>query len=411
LVATDPFVSLATMQGQAWGWNVPIARVAHPVGGILEADLAGRADQVAAFVIEQTAAAARVTAARPVAIEDRVEAPSDPEAFLDFVQLRGWGDGLPVLLPTLARVTRMLAAHSLDAAEVVGRIPPRNARITLREVAVNAVMAGCPDEAFPVLLAAIRAALVDSFGLLGVLATTHPCTVGVVVSGPVVDRLGINYGSSLYGPGNRMNASIGRAVRLSLMNLGGATLVTVDKSSQGSAGKYSFCFAESQLVNPWPPHHVERGFEVGDSCVTVAAFEGPHNIHEPTASTGEEMMRFLVAAMSSTGHNNIMRRGDLFLVLGPEHAALLARDGWDRKRIRERLWAEAGTPARNVADANYAFINENRRQDAPPPDRRTGRYELSETPEQIRIVVAGGPGKHSSWLPTFGLTYSSTAKL
>jgi hypothetical protein len=299
----------------------------------------------------------------------------------------------------------------IDAGEVVGRIPPRNARISAREVAVNAVMAGCPDAAFPVVLAAIRAALVESFGLLGVLATTHPCTVGVVVSGPIADQLGINSGASLYGPGNRMNASIGRAVRLSLMNLGGATLVIVDKSSQGSAGKYSFCFAENQLASPWPPHHVERGFDARDSCVTVAAFEGPHNIHEPTASTGEEMMQFLVAAMSATGHNNILRRGDLFLVLGPEHAAVLAQDGWDRARIRERLWKEGGTPARNVADANYAFINKNRRQDAAPPDRETGRYELSETPDQIRILVAGGPGKHSSWLPTFGLTYSSTVKL
>jgi hypothetical protein len=235
--------------------------------------------------------------------------------------------------------------------------------------------------------------------------------VGVIVSGPVAEKLGVNAGASLYGPGNRLNATIGRAVRLSLLNLGGATLVNVDKSEQGSAGKYSFCFAENQAASPWPPHHVERGFAPGASCVTVAAFEGPHNIHEPTAGTGEEMMQMLVAAMSSTGHNNIMRRGDLFVVLGPEHAATLAAGGWDRRRIRERLWLEAGTPPRNVADANYAFINKNRRQDAPPPDRIKGRYELCETPEQIRILVAGGAGKHSSWLPTFGLTYSSTVEL
>jgi len=366
---------------------------------------------VAAFVVEQTTLAAQVVSSRSVGSEATLGAPSDPEAFYEFVQERGWGDGFPVLMPTPVRVARMLAANGVAASETLGRIPPRNAFPTATDVAANAILAGCPDVAFPIVLAALRASLAESFGLLGVLATTHPCTVGVVVSGPIVQRLGINDSSSLYGPGNRLNAAIGRAVRLSLMNLGGATLVTVDKSSQGSAGKYSFCFAESQLANPWPPHHVERGFKAEDSCVTVAAFEGPHNIHEPTASTGEEMMQMLVAALSSTGHNNIMRRGDLFLVLGPEHAAVLANDGWDRGRIRERLWLEAGTPARNVADANYEFINKNRRQDAPPPDRLSGRYELCETPEQIRIVVAGGPGKHSSWLPTFGLTYSSTVKL
>jgi len=278
-------------------------------------------------------------------------------------------------------------------------------------VATNATLAGCPDNAFPIVVAAMRASLVKSFGLLGVLATTHPCTVGVLVSGSIAEQLGINSGASLYGPGNRLNAAIGRAVRLSLMNLGAATLVTVDKSTQGSAGKYSFCFAENQAANPWEPHHVERGFKADDSGVTVGAFEGPHNIHELTASTGEEMMHMLVSALSSTGHNNIMRRGDLFLVLGPEHAAVLANDGWDRKRIRERLSADAGTPARTVTDANYAFINDNRRQDVPPPDRLNGRHELCETPDQIRIVVAGGPGKHSSWLPTFGITYSSTVKV
>lgn len=390
---------------------MPIARVMHPVGGIPESDLGSRADQVAAFVVGQTAVAAEVTSAGAIEGERRVQAPTDAEALYEFVQQRGWGDGLPVLLPTPERVARMLGYNEVAPDAILGRVPPRNSTVTAEDVAVNAILAGCPDSAFPVVFAALRASLVESFGLLGVLATTHPCTVGVLVSGPVVDQLGINAGAGVYGPGNRLNAAIGRAVRLSLMNLGGATLVSVDKSSQGSAGKYSFCFAENQLANPWPPHHVERGFMAEDSCVTVGAFEGPHNIHEPTASTGEEMMHMLVGALSSTGHNNIMRRGDIFLVLGPEHAAVLANDGWDRKRIRERLWAEAGTPARTVADANYAFINNNRRQDAPPPDRLNGRYELSETPEQIRIVVAGGPGKHSSWLPTFGLTYSSVVKM
>ena len=399
------------MQGKAWGWNVPIARVTHPVGGIPESDLIGRAQQVVEFVIAQTAAATEVSTAELAQGDSRVPAPSDSEAFYEFVQQRGWGDGLPVLLPTPQRVARMLGHNGVAPHSVLGRIPPRNSTVTAEGVAANATLAGCPDNAFPIVFAALQASLVESFGLLGVLATTHPCTVGVLVSGPVVDELGINSGASLYGPGNRLNAAIGRAVRLSLMNLGGATLVSVDKSAQGSAGKYSFCFAESRMENPWPPHHVERGFTAEDSCVTVGAFEGPHNIHEPTASTGEEMMHMLVSALSSTGHNNIMRRGDLFIVLGPEHAAVLANDGWDRKRIRERLWAEAGTPARAVADANYEFINRNRRQDVPPPDRLTGRYELCERPEQIRIVVAGGPGKHSSWLPTFGITYSSTVRI
>jgi len=390
---------------------VPIARVSHPVGGIRESELGSRADMAAAFIVAQAAAGAEVTQVAPPADERRLEVPFDPEDFFEFVQQRGWGDGFPVLLPTPDRVARMLASNKIGPETVLGRVPPRNSTITAEDVAANAVLAGCPDPALPIVLAALRAALVETFGLLGVLATTHPCTVGVLVSGPIVDQLGINSGASLYGPGNRLNASIGRAVRLSLMNLGGAALVTVDKSAQGSPGKYSFCFAENQKANPWPPHHVDRGFDAADSCVTVGAFEGPHNIHEPTASTGDEMMRMLVAALSSTGHNNIMRRGDLFVVLGPEHAAVLAGDGWDRKRIRERLWAEAGTPASTIADANYAFINKNRRQDVAPPDRMTGRYQLCETPDQIRIVVAGGPGKHSSWLPTFGITYSSIVRV
>ena len=187
--------------------------------------------------------------------------------------------------------------------------------------------------------------------------------------------------------------------------------MTVDKTTQGQPAKVSLCFAENQAENPWSAYHVDRGFAPADSTVTVLASEGPHNIHELVSVRAESLMRTIVGAMSHAGHNNIYLRGDIMLVLCPEHARTLANDGWDKEDVRRALWERAGLPAAVSSEEMLHHVREVQPAGSPEFDSVTGRIPLTARAEQIRIVVAGGAGKHSSWLPTFGLTHSGIARI
>jgi len=413
-VATEAFAPLARIEMKAWGWEVPLARIQHPLGGIPLDQVASRADAVVEFFLAQTTGEGATAAVEVPQIpqDPMLRAPADVVAFLDFVAARGLGDGLPVVPPTPARVEAMLRSCGADPEQVVGRFPPRRLLATVRDVAVNAVLAGCPEPGFPVVLAALRAALAEEFNLLGVLATTHPCGITVIVSGPAARSLGLNSGLSLYGPGSRLNAGIGRAVRLALQNLGGAWPGSVDKSTQGSPAKYTYCFAENLEASPWGPYHVERGFDASATTVTVASGEGPHNVHDPASRTAESLLRYLCTSMAHSGHNGIYHKGDLFLVLCPEHAELLASAGYDRRRIREHIFETARVPGKNLGRDCYEHFTGRWPEDEPrPADMETSLLALTRGPDQIHVLVAGGAGKHSSWIPTFGLSYSATVPL
>jgi hypothetical protein len=410
-VATDAFAALAHFEARSWGWDVPVATMAHPLGGVPSGELESRADQIAAFVDHQlTSSSDDGGAAVDDDVPPRLVAPADPWSFFELVQARGWGDGLPVFAPTPARVARMLAAHDVAPDLPVGAIPPARLEVTAQDVAVNAVLAGCADEVFPVVLAAVRACLQDQFNLLGILATTHPCGVAVLVSGPIGDRLGMNAAASAFGPGNRANATLGRAVRLALQNLGHAWPGPVDKSTQGHPAKVSYCVAENRLDSPWPAYHVDRGFDPNDSTVTVVAAEGPHNMHDPASTTADGLIAFIAGSMTHAGHNNLYHKGDLFLVLCPEHAGLFADAGWSKARIRSELFERTRlSPSRLGREAFDHFVS--RWPGQPVVSYEDDELEIVARPEDINIVVAGGPGKHSCWLPTFGQSFSAIERV
>jgi hypothetical protein len=409
-VATRSFLSLAQITSKAWGWRVPLAVIEHPLGGLKREELGSRAHQVVESFVQLAEASDSPAASeqRHTASQELFSVDRDPAGFLDFIQAKGWGDGLPVLHPTPRRVASMLDRNGVDGDSPVGQLPPQDLSVVARDVATNAVMTGLPDEAFPVVLAAIKASLHQEFNLLGVLATTHACGVAVLVSGPLADALEMNSGAGLYGPGNRMNAAIGRALRLSLQNLGGAWPVLVDKSTQGHPAKYSYCFAESRAANPWTPYHVERGFSESDSTVTVIAAEGPHSIHDPASTKAENLIQYIIGSMTHTGHNHFYHKGDLFLVLSPEHVRLLASSGWTRDMIRNEIHTRARVRGSALGREAYDYFTSRWPTDEARPDAyETSELAITRYPNQIRIVVAGGPGKHSSWLPSFGLNYSS----
>ena len=181
---------------------------------------------------------------------------------------RRWTDGLPIVPPTPERVQAMIAGSGRAAGETVAVVPPRWAEATVENLAINAVMAGCKPEYMPLLVAAVEAACDPAFGLYSIQATTHPCAVAMVVSGPIVDRIGLNYRHGSMGPGFRANATIGRTMRLMLLNVGGGLPGSGDQSTQGNPGKYSYCFAENEAATPWEPFRVARGFSAADSVVT-----------------------------------------------------------------------------------------------------------------------------------------------
>lgn len=347
---------------------------------------------------------------RPGSDERIVRMDGDEGAVAEHLLAWGWTDGLPIVVPTVERVEQMCAGAVHAPDDVLGSIAPRGAPLTLQHLAANAVMAGCLPEYMPVLEAAVAAMQEGMFNLFGMQTTTHPCALLVIVHGEIADRIGMNSGAGCFGPGNRANATIGRAMRLMMTNVGGAIPGETDRATQGSPAKYTWCFAENEAASPWPPYRTLFGIGANESAVTVAAVEGPHNVNDHGSDTGEDILRTIAGTMTTVGSNTLYRGGDHFVVLGPEHAAVIANCGFTRESAQAYLYEHARVevariPPKKLEEATawggYAA----------ELAEWSGRIPLARAPEEIRLLVAGGPGKHSSWIPTFGPTYSQTRRI
>ena len=329
------------------------------------------------------------------------------EAFL----ARAWTDGLPIIPPTEMKVREMIAGAGGAASEVIGIIPPRWAEATLENIAVNAVMAGCLPAHMPVLVTAIAAACDPAFGLYSVQATTHPCGVLVIVTGPLAEALGMNGGYGAFGPGNRANATIGRALRLVLINVGGALPGNGDQATQGSPCKFTYCIAENEAATPWEPLRIALGFRREDSTVTVFSGEAPHNVNDHVCSSGENILLTVADTMATIGHNNsgAIGAGDVLVVLGPEHSRHIADDGISRRDVQEFLFRHARNTVGKIR--HKAMWNMNAWPDWIDTDDDDAEVPIVEKPEDITILVAGGAGKHSCFIPTFGISRSITRRI
>jgi hypothetical protein len=321
----------------------------------------------------------------------------DAEAWNDYALDHGWGDGMPLAVPTEAAVEKFVAVSRGDN-RTFAPVSPRQVVPTIKSLAANAVMAGCKPEYFPVVLAALRGVLTPDYNLHGTLATTHPCAQMMLVSGPIRRALDINCGSNCFGQGWRANATIGRALQLILLNIGGAKPGVMDRATHGSPAKYAFCFGENAEASPWTPYHVRRGFAASDSVVTVMAGEPPHNINDHGSTSGEGLMVTIENSIAQPGANMIRSKGPYVVVLGPEHAETLNRDGWTIESMQQRLFERARVHVARVSKENqedYAAFGQ-----VPENDY----YRIAPTPGDIHVLVAGGPGKHSAWIPSFGGT-------
>ena len=332
---------------------------------------------------------------------DRLVFEDSLEAVEDKLSRDGCTDGLPIVPPTEERVLRMIEHNGLDPKQVVAVIPPQNGEATVEKIAINAVMAGCRPEYLPVVIAAVEAMTSEGFDLFGVQATTHPCGMLTLINGPIAKALDIQAGTGAMGPCWRANATIGRAVRLVLLNCGGAFPGKVDKATQGTPAKFTFCFAENEEANPWEPFHVERGYRPEDSTVTVLGAEGPHDINGGDATKASSLLRMIASSMMSAGCSNVrfVMGADVLLCLGPEHAAIFAKDGVTKDEVKEHIFNTARIPLEYFSEEHLTA-----RKKAPA---QHGEFDgkpipIARSKENILIFVAGGSGLHSSWMPTWG---------
>ena len=222
-------------------------------------------------------------------------------------------------------------------------MPPLWRECTLEALAVNAVMAGAEPSYFPVIVAAVQAMLDPAFNLYGVQATTHPVAPLAIVSGPYARAIGMHAGSGLFGPGFRANATIGRAIRLTLLNVGGGWPGRHDMATQGSPAKFSFAIAEREDASPWEPLHVGLGFVPEENVVTVYGGEPPHNVNDHVSTTAAGILNNVADVAATLGSNDgwYMCQSQLLVVLGPEHAATIAADGFTRADVQRFVFEHA----------------------------------------------------------------------
>jgi hypothetical protein len=321
----------------------------------------------------------------------------DETAALELLHELGCTDGLPVVIPTPERVAAMVLASGLDASIDLGTMGPLGAATTIEAVAANAVMAGCIPDHMSIVIATLRALLRPEFDLAEVQATTQSVAPLIVLNGPLPQACDVASGFGALGPGHRANASIGRAVRLCLMNIGGARPGVSDMALLGHPGKFSMCLAEDEAASPWEPLSVAAGFAPDDSVATVVGVEAPHSVvfvdDADSPDSPARLLRVLAAAIATTGSNNaFFRAGSVAVLLNPDHAAVLARAGLGRADVQRELCRLAVNPRGRLRDLNPMFAG--RGDDADP-------VPAVPAPERILLAVAGGSGLYSAVFPSW----------
>ncbi|MCZ6532208.1 MAG: hypothetical protein O7A08_04510 [SAR324 cluster bacterium] len=322
--------------------------------------------------------------------------PDGAAQWIEYYYSRGWSDGLPLVPPTEASVQAMLAAGGFAGGEVLGRLNDRNASAPVEKVAVNAVMAGCLPSYFPVVAAAVRGLFHPDFDYHGPASSTGGSALVIIVSGPISGQLHINAADNAFGSGCRANATIGRAVRLVMMNLLKARPGLLDRATLGTPGKYSFCFAEFDADAPWEPLHVERGLAPEQSAVTIYACNSQLGVYNQLAGEPEPLLLQFADALCNLASPNVRGFNENLVVMAGEHAQVIRKAGWTKRRVQEFLLEHA---RRRVADFKRAARLPGAIK---PEDEHTWRYVM-EKPEDVILVRAGGmAGSWSAVLPGWG---------
>ncbi|MBE1488527.1 hypothetical protein [Plantactinospora soyae] len=346
---------------------------------------------------------------------------ADPAAVQDAIEYcyeRGWTDGLPVVPCDQALLDRFLAQTDRDPGDVVFAMPHLNRNCTVRLAALNAAMAGCRPEYFPVVLAAWDSLAAEGYLAKGIWQSTTGTAPLVLVNGPVRERIGLNGRGNVFGPGFRANATIGRALRLTALNAFGLRPRELDQATQGTPAKYTLCIAENEEESPWTPFSAQFGFAAGESTVTALTIRSVVHVEARHTGVPEQLLRDFADTVARTGallHETI----SACLVLSPEHAHLLADAGWDRQRISRYVFETAVRSRVELDLAGKGSVSRKSRWRVPGDhpdavaDREAetdpastvgaGRVHVLNSPEAVLVTVAGASNSGvSAVVETFG---------
>ncbi|MGX9936522.1 hypothetical protein ACVFVO_14130 [Advenella kashmirensis] len=322
------------------------------------------------------------------ALRHQIELESDA---IDFCFEHGWSDGLPVIPPTEGRVRAMLDAAGLQPDDQIGFIPERQISITAEKVAINAVLAGCKPEYMPVVVAAVEGICDPEWAFHGPSTTTSGPAVLLIVNGPIARKLEINSKESLFGPGWRANLTIGRALRLVMRNVCGTLPGTLDMSTLGNPGKFSYVIAENEEESAWQPFHVDRGFRADQSAVTVMAADGPCQIFNQLSESPEQLLLTMADNMRISG--GVVGQTYYVVILPGEHHKIVTDAGWSKKDVQNFLFQHTYN--------NYAHLRRTGR--FPMPIKPGDEYRmrpLVTSPDMIFVLAAGGKvGAFSAFIP------------
>jgi len=376
------------------GVSVRWLALPYPLADVPAAALEGYAREVIQQLVHPLAAEEMQTGTRPAPVQGRIAYEGDYDAVQTWFHEQGWTDGLPISPPTQAAVDRMLGGTSLPADAVVTEaMGPEGWRVTVEKVGIAAVMAGCTPACLPIVLAAVEAFSRGRPGQAAAFSTparaTNSFSFMQVVNGPIRLEARMNAGLNALGPGNRANASIGRALRLALINLGGSDIGTNTLPVQGNPSAYSFAFAENEEASPWSSHCADQGFAGSDSTLTLLVGGWSH-----VGNYISEGLERLAADIASLEYPS-----GIALLISPQRARALAAQGMDKKAVEDFVWERAVLPASKFRTGTYwtTLIEPNIRLDNA---RRLWPREILTAPDtallpvyprsQIHVFVVGG---------------------
>ncbi len=315
-----------------------------------------------------------------------------------------WSDGLPVIPPTPEGVERMLQGTVRDRDELIGVIPPSWGKATVERIAINGLMAGCKPEYMPVLIAAVQAVTDERYRLQGSQGTTDCIAPLLMINGPVTSALGFESTAGCFGHGTRANATVGRALNLILLTLGGAIPGKIKKSTLSQPGTYSFCIAENEAASPWEPLHVERGFEAQASTVTALAATPMSQVSDHCNATGTGILTSLCDSMAILGNCAVYRASESVVTFPPEFAAVFQREGWQKQDVKQYIHEHARRTVKELRQGGE--WNDETLMHLPPHiDLADDNTMLSAVhhPDDLLVVVAGGAaGRWMSLTPGWG---------
>ena len=295
-------------------------------------------------------------------------------------------DGLPVVIPHESKVKLFLSNISQKNDEIIGAIEPKKGMATVEKIVVNSIMAGCLPIHIPVIISIIRAICKPEFNLHAIQCTTNPATPLCIINGPVINKIEANYGRNLLGPGNRANASIGRAVRLILKNIGGS-IDGIDMATHGSPAKYTLFFAEDEEAVEWNCLHEDFGYNKKDSVVSVFGIESVIN---SVAVWWEDqtLIKMLAKTLRTTATSQFFSRGSPVLLMSPAHAKVFIKSGYTKNDFREKIWELSKVPItdfpnkKNIPQGEWTVVKD--------------KVLICESPEDLNIVIAGGDEDNAS---------------